>query len=83
MLLLLINTVSASYEKPAKPNDLSTNIINAADNLLDKTYNNKDKFSSLSDYNNYLEKVSKNLIVLRNSFKSDSLKYILVSYLNS
>jgi hypothetical protein len=80
LVIFSLNLSFADYKKPNPPKELNSQIVTALDSLLDKIYSNKAKFSTSSDYINYLDNVNIALVKIRDSFSTSSLKYILVNY---
>lgn len=76
----------SSYNKPIAPTELSQEIINSANVILDKVYEKRNdslKYPTTDSYIWYLNRVIYALNNLKNNFTTSDLRYIVISYISS
>ncbi|MDD3302833.1 MAG: hypothetical protein PHN31_04695 [Candidatus Gracilibacteria bacterium] len=86
LTMIISQMVYGSYEKPTQPAELSTEITQKANDILDIIYEkrtNTTKYPTTTSYISYLSRVNYSLDNLKSSFNTSDLRYVLLTYLTT
>jgi len=86
LTMIISQGAYSSYEKPTQPAELSTEITQKANDILDIIYEkrtNTTKYPTTTNYIEYLNKVNTWLNNLKQSFSTSDLRHILLTYITT